>query len=340
MKAVIVRALSPSVMDLLGAMGIALVILYGGYNVIKGIATPGTFFSFMAGVLMLYEPVKSISKLNNTLQEGLSAAVRVYDIMDTKPEVMERENAGLLAPGRYSVTFRNVSFKYESDLVLQNINLHVPAGEVLALVGMSGGGKTSLVNLIPRFYDVCKGSIMIDGTDIRDITLVSLRKQIAMVTQDTVLFNDTIRNNIAYGNLNASEDDIHRAAKAAYAYDFIKALSAGFDTNAGEMGTRLSGGEKQRICIARALLKNSPILILDEATSALDMESELAVQRALENLMQGRTTFVIAHRLSTVRNADRIVVLVRGNIVEEGKHEALLALRGEYFKLHELQFKK
>ena len=339
-KTVIVRALSPSIMDLLGAMGIALVILYGGYNVIKGVATPGTFFSFMAGVLMLYEPIKSISKLNNTLQEGLSAAVRVYDIMDTKPEVLERENARDLPPGRYSVTFRDVSFKYENDFVLKNIDLHVPAGEVLALVGMSGGGKTSLVNLIPRFYDVCEGSIMIDGTDIRDITLASLRKQIAMVTQDTLLFNDTIRNNIAYGNMNASEKDIYLAAKAAYAYDFIKGLPDGFETIAGEMGARLSGGEKQRICIARALLKNAPVLILDEATSALDMESELAVQKALENLMQGRTTFVIAHRLSTVRNADRIVVLVQGKIVEEGKHEALLALQGEYFKLHELQFKK
>ncbi len=338
-KAVTIRALSPSVMDLLGAGGIALVVFYGGYNVIKGNATPGTFFSFMAAVLMLYEPVKRMSKLNNTLQEGLSAAVRIYDIMDTKPEVREKENAKDIPLGRHSVTFRNVSFKYENDLVLKNINLHVSAGEVLALVGMSGGGKTSLVNLIPRFYDVFEGSIMIDGTDIKDITLASLRKQIAMVTQDTVLFNDTIRNNIAYGNLNASEEDIIQVAKAAYAYDFIKTLPNGFDTIVGEMGARLSGGEKQRTCIARALLKNSPILILDEATSALDTESELAVQKALENLMKGRSTFVIAHRLSTIRNADRIIVIVAGKIVEEGKHEELIAAKGEYFKLHELQFK-
>ncbi|MFH1672136.1 MAG: lipid A export permease/ATP-binding protein MsbA [Pseudomonadota bacterium] len=338
-KAVTVRALSPSIMDLLGALGIALVVFYGGHNVIKGTATPGTFFSFMAAVLMLYEPVKSMSKLNNTLQEGLSAAVRIYDIMDTKPEVREKEGAKDIPSGRHSVTFRNVSFKYENDLVLKNINLHVSAGEVLALVGMSGGGKTSLVNLIPRFYDVCEGSIMVNDTDIRDITLASLRKQIAMVTQDTVLFNDTIRNNIAYGNLNASKEDIIQAAKAAYAYDFIQAFPERIDTTVGEMGARLSGGEKQRICIARALLKNAPILILDEATSALDTESELAVQKALENLMKGRTTFVIAHRLSTVRNADRIVVIVNGEIIEEGKHEELLDLKGEYFKLYELQFK-
>ncbi len=339
LKAVTVRAMSPSVIDLLGAIGISFIIWYGGYNVLKGTATPGTFFSFMAAVSMLFKPVRRMSVLNNTLQEGLAAAVRIYDIMDTKPEVREKENTKNIPLGSHSVTFRNVSFKYEDDLVLKNIDLRVSAGEVLALVGTSGGGKTSLVNLIPRFYDVCEGSIMIDDTDIRDITLASLRRQIAMVTQDTILFNDTIRNNIAYGNLNASEEDITRAARAAYAYDFIKALPNGFDTMAGEMGARLSGGEKQRICIARALLKNAPVLILDEATSALDTVSELAVQKALENLMKGRTTFVIAHRLSTVRSADRIVVIVKGTIVEEGEHEELLAMKGEYFKLHELQFK-
>lgn len=339
LKAITVRAMSPSVIDLLGAIGIAFIIWYGGLNVLKGTSTPGTFFSFMAAVLMLFKPVRRVSVLNNTLQEGLAAAVRIYDIMDTKPEVRDKENAKDIPPGSHSVTFRNVSFKYEDDLVLKNIDLRVSAGEALALVGISGGGKTSLVNLIPRFYDVCEGSIMIDDTDIRDITLASLRKQIAMVTQDTILFNDTIQNNIAYGNLNASEEDIIQAARAAYAYDFIKALPNGFDTMAGEMGTRLSGGEKQRICIARALLKNAPVLILDEATSALDTESELAVQKALENLMKGRTTFVIAHRLSTVRNADRIIVIVKGTIVEEGKHEELLAAKGEYFKLYELQFK-
>ncbi|MBT9448107.1 MAG: lipid A export permease/ATP-binding protein MsbA [Desulfobacterales bacterium] len=338
-RAVRVRALSPPVMDLLGAAGVALIIWYGGHNVIKGVSTPGTFFSFMAAVLMLYEPVKKISGLNNILQEGLAAAVRIYDILDTGTEIKEKDNAEDIPIKKHSVTFRNVSFKYGDDLILKDINLHVTSGEALALVGISGGGKTSLVNLIPRFYDVCEGSIMIDDTDIRDITLASLRRQIAIVTQDIVLFNNSIRNNIAYGNLKASEEEIVLAARAAYAYDFIRALPNGFDTTVGEMGARLSGGEKQRICIARAILKDSPILILDEATSALDTESELAVQKALENLMKGRTTFVIAHRLSTIRHADRIIVIVGGKIVEEGRHEELLAQKGEYFKLHELQFK-
>jgi len=338
MKAVGVRSISSPVMELLGGIGITLIIWYGGYKVVTGTSTPGTFFSFMAALIMLYEPVKKMSGLNNTIQEGLAAAVRIYDILDTASDIVEREDAIKLKSDAHSVVFRDISFKYEDQMVLKNINLEVKKGEILALVGMSGGGKTTLVNLIPRFYDVTGGSILIDGDDIRDITIASLRSQIGIVTQDTILFNDTIRNNIAYGNSDAKESDIIAAAKAAYAYDFIQRLPEKFDTVVGERGARLSGGEKQRVCIARALLKNAPILILDEATSSLDSESELAVQRALENLMKGRTTFVIAHRLSTVRHADRIIVIVDGKIVEEGKHEELLALEGEYHKLYDLQF--
>jgi len=230
-----------------------------------------------------------------------------------------------------------VYFKYENEMILEGIKLDVQAGEILALAGMSGGGKTSLVNLIPRFYDVSQGTILIDGIDIRKASIASLRDQIAIVTQEPILFNDTVRNNIAYGNLNASDEEIQRAAKSAYAYDFIQGFPDQFDTNIGELGARLSGGEKQRICIARALLKDAPILILDEATSALDAESEMLVQKALENLMKGRTTFVIAHRLSTIEYANRIIVIVSGRIVEEGRQEELIARQGEFFKLYQMQ---
>ncbi len=338
MKAVAVRSLSSPVMELLGGIGITFIIWYGGYKVITGVSTPGTFFSFMAALIMLYEPVKKLSPLNNTIQEGVAAAVRIYDILDTDSDIKERQGATELRKGNHSVVFRNVSFRYEDQMILKNINLEIRHGEVLALVGMSGGGKTTLVNLIPRFYDVTEGAILVDGHDIRDVTIASLRSQTGIVTQDPILFNDTIGNNIAYGNVDASEPDITGAARAAYAYDFIQSFADKFDTIVGERGVRLSGGEKQRICIARALLKDAPILILDEATSSLDTESEQAVQRALENLMKGRTTFVIAHRLSTVRHADRIVVVVDGRIAEEGKHEDLIALNGEYRKLYELQF--
>jgi subfamily B ATP-binding cassette protein MsbA len=304
-----------------------------------GTSTPGTFFSFMAALIMLYEPIKRISKLNNVIQEGLAAAVRIYDILDTDSDIVERKDATELKPRNYSVAFRHISFKYQDQMVLKDIDLEVKSSEIVALVGMSGGGKTTLANLIPRFYDVTEGAVAIDGQDIRDVTLKSLRNQIGIVTQDPILFNDTIRNNIAYGNLNASESEILAAAEAAYAYDFIQSFPDKFETIVGERGMRLSGGERQRICIARALLKNAPILILDEATSSLDSESELAVQEALENLMKGRTTFVIAHRLSTIRSANRIIVIVDGRVVEEGKHEDLLTLNGEYHKLYNMQFK-
>ncbi len=338
MKAVIARSLTAPIMEFLGGLGVAFIIWYGGSKVIAGTSTAGTFFSFMAAVIMLYEPVKKLSRLNNSIQQGLAAADRVFDIIDKESNIIERHNPVDIKLGLHAVTFKNVFFKYDNAMVLKNINLDVKAGEILALVGMSGGGKTSLVNLIPRFYDITEGAILIDGIDIRKASISSLRHQIAIVTQDPILFNDTIRNNIAYGNKNASNKDIEMAAKAAYAYNFIQRLPDNFDASLGELGGRLSGGEKQRICIARALLKNAPILILDEATSSLDSEAETLVQKALENLMKGRTTFVIAHRLSTISYAQRIIVIVDGKIVEEGNHDELIARQGEYYKLYQMQF--
>jgi subfamily B ATP-binding cassette protein MsbA len=336
-RAVIARSLSSPIMEFLGGLGIAFIIWYGGYRVINGTSTVGTFFSFMAAVLMLYDPVKKLSKLNNAIQEGLAALDRIFNIIEKESDIREPDNPVTIIPGSHSVTFQNVFFKYDNVMVLEDINLDVRAGEILALVGMSGGGKTSLVNLIPRFYDVSKGAILIDGVDMKKASISSLRSQIAIVTQDPILFNDTVLNNIAYGNRDASNEDIEKVARAAYAYDFIQQFPEKFDTSIGELGGRLSGGEKQRICIARALLKDAPILILDEATSSLDAESELLVQSALENLMRGRTTFVIAHRLSTIGYAHRIIVITNGRIVEEGKQEELIALQGEYYKLHRMQ---
>jgi len=340
MKAVSIRAMSSPFMEFLGGLGIAAIIFYGGYQVIQGVSTPGTFFSFLTALIMLYEPVKRLTNVNNTIQQGISAAVRVFAIMDMKPEIKNRENAVELPRISKEIEIRNMTFTYGDEPVLTNINLNIKSGEVVAFVGMSGGGKTTLVNLIPRFYDVTEGEILIDGHDIRDVTMESLRGQIGIVTQQTILFNDTVKNNIAYGDIKTSEQDIINAAKAANAYPFIKNLPEGFDTVIGEQGARLSGGERQRISIARALLKDAPILILDEATSSLDTESEIEVQEALENLMKGRTTLVIAHRLSTINNADRIIVLVDGKIVEKGTHDFLLAQKGEYFKLYNMQFRE
>lgn len=337
-RSAIAKSLSTPVMELLAGLGIAFVIWYGGSRVIAGTSTPGTFFSFMAAVLMLYDPVRKMTKLNNAIQQGLAATDRIFDILERESDIIEPSNPITIELKPHQVTFDQVWLQYDSTMVLKNINLTVQPGEILAIVGMSGGGKTSLVNLIPRFYDPTKGRILFDNIDIRSASLVSLRRQIAMVTQDTILFNDTIRNNIAYGKPNATVDEIERAAKAAYAYDFIINFPKGFDTLIGELGNRLSGGEKQRICIARAILKDAPVLILDEATSSLDTEAEMVVQKALENLMKGRTTFVIAHRLSTIAFADRIIVLVNGEIVEQGKHDELLKLNGEYFKLYQMQF--
>ena len=340
MKAVSIRALSSPFMEFLGGLGIAAIVFYGGYQVIHGVSTPGNFFSFLTALIMLYEPVKRLTNVNNTVQQGISAATRVFDIMDITPGIKNRENATELPRISDGIEIRNVTFSYDNEPVLKNINLHIKSGEVVAFVGMSGGGKTTLVNLIPRFYDVTEGEILIDGHDIRDVTMESLRGQIGIVTQQTILFNDTVRNNIAYGDIKKSDEEIINAAKSANAYPFIKNLPEGFETVIGEQGTRLSGGERQRLSIARALLKNAPILILDEATSSLDTEAEMEVQGALENLMEGRTTFVIAHRLSTISHANRIVAIVNGEIVEEGTHESLLTQKGEYFKLYNMQFRE
>ena len=338
MKAVVARSLSSPIMEFLAGLGIAFIIWYGGSKVISGTSTAGTFFSFMAAVLMLYDPVKKLSGLNNAVQQGLAAADRVFDIIEMETDIKEKKNPVEIKRGPHRVFFENVFFKYEDVMVLEDINLDVKAGEVLALVGMSGGGKTSLVNLIPRFYDVTHGGIRIDGVNICNASISSLRDQMAIVTQEPILFNESVRNNIAYGKMNATDEEIIKAAKAAYAYDFIQRFPDKFDTNIGELGGRLSGGEKQRICIARALLKDAPILILDEATSSLDAEAEMLVQKALENLMKGRTTFVVAHRLSTIDYADRIAVIVNGRIVEEGKREELIARKGEFFKLYQMQY--
>ncbi len=337
-KAVSINAAASPFMEFLGGIGIAAIVLYGGFQVIKGGATPGTFFSFLTALIMLYEPVKRLTNMNNTIQQGIAGAQRVFSIIDMEPEIGNREGAVDLPRISRSIDIENVSFAYEETPVLKDINLSIRAGEVVAFVGMSGGGKTTLVNLIPRFYDVSAGRITIDGHDIREVTVESLRGQIAMVTQQTILFNDTVRNNIAYGDIQRSDEEIVRAARAANAHDFIMQLPQGYDTIIGEQGTKLSGGERQRISIARAILKDAPILILDEATSSLDTEAEIEVQKALDNLMAGRTTLIIAHRLSTIRNADRIIVMVSGRIVEEGNHESLVAKKGEYYKLYCMQF--
>ena len=340
LKAVSINAISSPFMEFLGGLGISAIIFYGGYQVIQGQSTPGTFFSFLTALIMLYEPVKRLTNVNNTIQQGIAGAQRVFGIIDLVPEIQNAPGASPLPPISREIEIRNVDFRYEETPVLRNIHLTIRAGEVVAFVGMSGGGKTTLVNLIPRFYDVTEGAILIDGRDIREVTVESLRGQIAIVTQQTILFNDTVRSNIAYGDIARTEEEIIAAAKAANAHAFILRLPMGYDTLIGEQGTKLSGGERQRISIARALLKDAPILILDEATSALDSEAEIEVQDALENLMKGRTTLVIAHRLSTIRNADRIVVLVNGEIREEGTHEHLLACEGEYCRLYNLQFKE
>ena len=338
-KSIRAKALTSPVMEAFGGVGISLVLWYGGFAVIRGAQTPGDFLSFMTAVMLLYPPIKKLTKLNNVLQQGLAASDRVFDILETDSDILDPETPEKLAFGAHRIQFKDVSFSYDGrERVLKNIDLDVRPGEIIALVGMSGGGKTSLVNLIPRFFDVTGGSIQIDGTDIRDFTVADLRQQVAIVTQEPILFNKSIRDNIAYGKPAASEEEIIHAAQAAYIYNFIETLPRGFDTVIGELGSRLSGGEKQRMCIARALLKNAPILILDEATASLDTESERLVQKALENLMKGRTSFVIAHRLSTISYANRIVVIVGGRIVEEGEHEALLARKGAYYTLYQMQF--
>jgi len=322
----------------MSAVAMLIAIWYGIASVMNGTRTGGTFVAFLVAMLIVYEPFKRLARINNTIQQSLAAAERVFEMMDQPVEIHDDPAAMLLESRNHHIRMEHVSFRYAKDWVLRDINLDVPAGRMVALVGMSGGGKSTLADLIPRFHDVEEGRITVDGTDIRNIRLESLREQIGIVTQHTFLFNDTIRANIAYGSRAKSNEQIFAAATAANAHDFITHLPKGYDTMVGELGVRLSGGERQRIAIARALLKNAPILILDEATSSLDSEAERQVQEALEHLMANRTTLVIAHRLSTVRRADRIAVLVHGRIVEEGTHAHLMALGGEYSKLHGIQF--
>jgi subfamily B ATP-binding cassette protein MsbA len=343
LKSVAVQSVSSPLMDIIGALAIALLLWVGRNQINSGAMTPGVFIAFIIAVFRLYDPVRKMAFFNNSFQQALGASQEIFRFMDEADEVKERPGAISLPAFRERVRFENVTFSYtgtngSEPEILHNVNLETRSGEVVAIVGSSGAGKTTLVNLIPRFFDVTAGAIKIDGHDIRDVTLSSLRAQIGVVTQETILFNDTVRNNIAYGQPHVTEEAVIEASKTALAHDFILRLPEGYDTMIGERGLRLSGGERQRIAIARALLKNAPILILDEATSALDTESEALVQGALQNLISGRTVFVIAHRLTTVRHADRIVVLEGGKITDSGTHEDLLTHLGTYRKLYELQF--
>ncbi|OIP62587.1 MAG: hypothetical protein AUK29_08140 [Nitrospirae bacterium CG2_30_53_67] len=340
LKSNVVKGLSEPIMDLIEGIGVSLVIYIGGFSVIHGRMDFAAFTTLMAAIVMMYSPVKKLSKVHYMIQEGMAAADRIFGLMDQAPEIEDSKGAMELAPVHEGVVFDDVYFRYGDRMVIQGVSLTVKPGEVIALVGASGEGKTTMVNLVPRFYDVTRGAIRIDGRDIRDVTMKSLRSQIAMVTQETILFNDTVRNNIAYGLEDISEDEVIRVAKAANAHAFIMEMPQGYDTEIGESGMTLSGGQRQRLSIARALLKNAPILILDEATSALDTESERVVQDAINNLMKGRTTFVIAHRLSTITGADRILVIQEGKIAESGRHEDLLRNGGIYRQLYERQFQE
>ena len=331
-----VKAMSSPVMEFIGACTIAAVVWVGGMMVIKGTMTVGEFFSFLAALMMLYEPIKHITSVNNVIQQGLAAAERVFDLLDISPDIVDDPSAVALPPVKGNIRFEKVSFRYDRDWVLRDIDLDIETGSRLAIVGTSGGGKTTLVNLIPRFYDVTSGSVKIDEHDVRSVTQKSLRQQVSVVSQEVILFNDTIRNNICYGVNHVTDEEVERALNAAYASEFVASLPDGYDAIIGERGTRLSGGQRQRLSIARALIKDSPILILDEATSSLDTESEQLVQKALENLVRGRTTIVIAHRISTVRDADKIIVLSNGRIVETGRHDDLMDLGGEYSRLYSL----
>jgi subfamily B ATP-binding cassette protein MsbA len=340
MRSVSAAAISSPLMDVFGAIAVSLLLLLGRDQIRQQVFTAGTFVAFLFAVFKLYEPVRKFAAFYNNFQQALGASASVFQFLDAEDEVQEKRRAPALPPFHESIRFERVGFGYNGaePAVLRDIDLEVRAGELLAIVGSSGSGKSTLVHLLPRFFDVSSGRILIDGHDVRDVTLASLRSQVGIVTQETILFNDTVRNNIAYGQPQVSKNKVEDAARAALAHDFILRMPEGYDTIIGERGFRLSGGERQRLSIARALLKNAPILILDEATSALDSESENLVQQALQNLMVGRTVFVIAHRLSTVRRADRILVLESGAISDIGRHEDLLNRLGTYRRLYDLQF--
>jgi ATP-binding cassette, subfamily B, bacterial MsbA len=343
LRSVAAAAMSSPIMDILGAIAIAMLLLLGRNKIAHNEMTLGIFAAFIAAVFSLYNPVRKFALFYNNFQQALGASSEIFKFMDTEDELRDKPGAKPLPPFSQSIRFENVAFSYDGNgegarEILSDITLEVKAGEVVALVGSSGAGKSTLVHLIPRFFDVTSGRLLVDGRDVRDTTIASLRSQIGIVTQETVLFNDTLRNNIAYGQPGVPQKAVEAAARAALAHNFIMELPAGYETPIGEHGFRLSGGERQRIAIARALLKNAPILILDEATSALDSESEALVQSALHNLMVGRTVLVIAHRLSTVRRADRIVVIENGTIADVGSHEDLMKKLGTYRRLYELQF--
>jgi ATP-binding cassette, subfamily B, bacterial MsbA len=340
MKVTAALSTLPPLMELIGGIGMAAALWYGSSQIASGRLTPGQFASFFTAVFMLYGPAKKLSRVNANLQQAIAASERIFEMLDTHTEVTEQPGAPPLAPFRRAIEFHEVGFGYDEGpgRILRGVTLRIAAGQMVAIVGRSGAGKTTLVNLLPRFYDVSSGAILIDGVDIRSVSLKSLRQQIGMVTQETVLFDDTIANNIAYGSSSATREAIEQAARAANAHEFVASLPRGYETMIGERGQRLSGGQRQRLAIARALLKNAPILVLDEATSALDSESELLVQEALANLMLNRTSFVIAHRLSTIRRADAIVVLERGRVIETGRHDELLAREdGAYSTLYQMQ---
>ncbi len=338
-KLVAATVASSPIMELVGAISLSIVIFYGNLKIKSGEMTTGTFMTYITNVLLLYSPIRRLNKVNNELQQAMSALKRVFSLMDEKNLIQSPENPKPFPEKIEEVELKNVSFSYDGKKkVLDNVNLKAKRGETVAIVGSSGDGKTTLVNLIPRFYDCTEGKITINGTDIRDFDLHSLRNNIGIVTQETILFDDTVFNNIAYGRSDIPMEQVEHAAKLAYAHEFILKMKKGYHTNIGESGVFISGGQRQRLAIARALLKNPPILILDEATSSLDTESEILVQKALENLMKNRTTFVIAHRLSTIRNADRIYVISKGKIVEVGTHEELLEKNGVYKRLYNIQF--
>src|SRR5256712_2941345 len=332
-------SLTAPVLELVGAIGAGILLAYHLQRIHAEKLSSDDVITFIAALFMIYGSIKNLVKINNEVQQAMAAAQRVFQLMDLPNRIHEKPAAPDLPPFRDRIEFRGVHFAYGQAPVLRGVDLVVPAGTVVALVGSSGAGKSTLVNLLPRFYDVNKGAVLIDGRDVREVSLASLRAQIGIVTQEVILFDDTVRNNIAYGRADVPLDRVTAAARAAHAEQFIEALPRRFDTTLGEAGHRPSLGQRQRISIARAILKDSPILILDEATSSLDMESEAEVQGALQNLMTGRTVFVIAHRLSTVRRADVILVLDEGRLVERGTHPELLARKGLYARLHALQFR-